>query len=128
MAVNGRVLGTLPASDLARAKDFYTQNLGLKPVSENKEGLIYECGDSSRILLFESSGQASGTHTQAVFEVDDVEAQMADMRGNGVVFEEFEVPGMRTDHGLVIDDQGLKSAFFKDSEGNLIAISDRMPS
>lgn len=127
MTVNGRVLGTLPATDLARAKDFYTQNLGLKPVSETADGLIYECDDNSKILLFESSGKASGTHTQAVFEVDDVEAQMAEMRGHGVVFEEYDVPGMTTDNGLLIDEQGLRSAFFKDSEGNLIAISEARP-
>jgi catechol 2,3-dioxygenase-like lactoylglutathione lyase family enzyme len=125
MAVTGRVLGTLPASDMARAKDFYTQNLGLKPVSETDEGLIYECSDNSRILLFPSAGHASGDHTQAVFEVDDVEAQVVDMKAHGVVFEEFDMPGMKTVNGIVVDGP-VKSAFFKDSEGNLIAISSPM--
>jgi catechol 2,3-dioxygenase-like lactoylglutathione lyase family enzyme len=125
MAVTGRVLGTLPASDLARAKDFYTQNLGLKPVSETEEGLIYECSDNSRILLFPSAGRASGDHTQAVFEVDDVAAQVADMRAHGVVFEEYDLPGMKTEDGIVT--QGSTHiAFFKDSEGNLIGISEPM--
>ena len=126
MAVNGRVLGTLPASDLARAKDFYTQNLGLKPVSETSEGLIYECGANTRILLFPSAGHASGDHTQAVFEVDDVPAQVADMRAHGVVFEEYDLPDMKTEDGVVMQGS-IKSAFFKDSEGNLICISEPMP-
>ena len=127
MAVNGRVLGTLPASDMARARDFYTHNLGLKPITETADGLIYECDDNSRILLFPSTGKASGTHTQAIFEVDDVEAQMAQMRGNGVVFEEYDLPDMTTENGLIVDSQGFKTAFFKDSEGNLIAISEQRP-
>ncbi|GIH06491.1 glyoxalase [Rhizocola hellebori] len=126
MAVTGRVLGTLPASDLARAKDFYTQNLGLKPVSETEEGLIYECNENTKILLFPSSGRASGDHTQAVFEVDDLDAQVADMKGHGVVFEEYDLPGMKTENGIVTSGP-IRSAFFKDSEGNLIAISEPMP-
>jgi len=125
MAVTGRVLGTLPASDLARAKDFYTQNLGLKPISETDMGLVYECGENTRILLFPSAGHASGDHTQAVFEVADVEAQVADMKAHGVVFEEYDLPGMKTEDGIVVEGP-VKSAFFKDSEGNLVCVSEPM--
>jgi catechol 2,3-dioxygenase-like lactoylglutathione lyase family enzyme len=125
MAVTGRVLGTLPASDLARAKDFYTQTLGLKPIRETDEGLIYECSDNTRILLFPSAGHASGDHTQAVFEVDDLDAQVADMKAHGVVFEEYDLPGMKTENGIVTDGS-IRSAFFKDSEGNLVCVSEPM--
>ncbi|MBB5869723.1 catechol 2,3-dioxygenase-like lactoylglutathione lyase family enzyme [Allocatelliglobosispora scoriae] len=125
MTVTGRVLGTLPASDLARAKDFYARNLGLKPVKETDAGLVFECGDNSRILLFPSTGRASGDHTQAVFEVADVSGEVATMKANGITFEEFDLPGMRTEDGVVTM-EGVESAFFHDSEGNLICISQHV--
>ena len=125
MTVTGRVLGTLPATDLARAKDFYARNLGLKPAKETDEGLVFECGNDSRILLFPSSGRASGDHTQAVFEVTNVASEVATMKANGVDFEEFDLPGMKTEGGIVTQND-VKSAFFHDSEGNLICISERV--
>lgn len=127
MTVSGRVLGTLPASDLHRALDFYALNLGLKPAQETDEGVVFECAENTRILLFPSSGKASGTHTQATFEVDDLDAEMARMRRNGVEFEDYDTPDFKSANGIVTNESGARSAFFKDSEGNLLCIGDRMP-
>ncbi|HCT77130.1 MAG TPA: glyoxalase [Micromonosporaceae bacterium] len=126
MSVTGRVFGTLPASDLARARQFYSKNLGLEPSKETDQGLTYECADHTKILLFPSMGEASGTHTQASFEVEDLEAEVKRMKANGVKFEEYDYPDFKSVNSIVIDKDGTKGAWFKDSEGNLLAISDRL--
>jgi catechol 2,3-dioxygenase-like lactoylglutathione lyase family enzyme len=120
------VNATIPARDLERAKIFYADKLGLKPDEERPEGLRYRCGDGE-FLLFESSGEPSGVHTQLGWHVDDVEATVAELRANGVVFEEYDLPGLKTVDGIA-EIAGGKGAWFKDSEGNLLAIGGRVSS
>lgn len=124
MLADSEVYATIPAKDLERAKSFYADKLGLKPTEERPEGLRYRCGNGG-FLLFESTGAASGDHTQLGWDVGDVEATVADLRGRGVVFEEFDLPGFKTVNGIA-EIAGEKGAWFKDSEGNLLAIGQRM--
>jgi catechol 2,3-dioxygenase-like lactoylglutathione lyase family enzyme len=119
------VYATIPAKDLERAKSFYADKLELKPYEERPEGLRYRCGQGG-FLLFESSGEPSGTHTQLGWDVDDLEAAVATLRENGVVFEEYDLPGFKTVNGIA-EIAGEKGAWFKDSEGNLLALGQRMP-
>ena len=123
---DSNVNATIPARDLERAKNFYADKLGLKPAEEGPEGLRYRCGDGE-FLLFESSGEASGTHTQLGWDVDDLEATVSELRANGVVFEEYDLPGFKTVDGIG-EQEGWKGAWFKDSEGNLLAIGGRISS
>src|ERR1041385_5894475 len=88
----------LPAQDLERAKGFYADKLGLTPNEERPGGLRYRCGNGW-FSLFESSGRPSGTHTQMAWEVDNLEAVVAELRG-GVVFEEYDLPGLKTVNGI----------------------------
>jgi catechol 2,3-dioxygenase-like lactoylglutathione lyase family enzyme len=119
----------LPAQDLERAKAFYAEKLGLTPNEERPGGLRYRCG-SGWFSLFQSSGKPSGNHTQLAWEVDDIEAVVAELRARGVVFEEYDLPGLKTVNGIaeVADNYpsrggiGEKAAWFRDSEGNLLAI------
>lgn len=118
----------LPAQDLARARAFYAEKLGLEPLKERPGGLRYQCG-SGRFTLFASTGAASGTHTQMAWEVDDLQAVVAELRRRGVVFEEVDVPGFRTVDGIAEIESnypsagvGERAAWFRDSEGNLLGI------
>ena len=118
----------LPAKDLARARRFYSDQLGLEPVEERPGGLRYRCGDSF-FALFESSGAASGNHTQMALEVADIETAVATLRSRGVLFEEYDAPGLKTVNGVAdIEGNypskgvGEKGAWFRDSEGNLIGL------
>lgn len=119
----------LPAQDLQRARAFYAEKLGLEPAEERPGGLRYQCR-SGQFALFQSTGRASGDHTQMGWEVDDIEAVVAELRGRGVVFEEFDLPGLRTVDGIA-DVQGNypskggvgeRGVWFHDSEGNLLGI------
>ncbi len=123
---NSDVYATIPAQDLERAKSFYADKLGLKPSQEGPEGLHYRSGNGE-FLLFESTGAASGNHTQLGWDVADLEAAVSELKGNGVVFEEYDLPGFKTVNGIA-DIEGERGAWFKDSEGNLLALGEQLGS
>lgn len=128
MLREGRVASRLPAQDLERAKAFYVEKLGLEPVEERAGGLRYVCA-GGEFALFESAGVASGDHTQMGWEVDDIETTVRQLRARGVVFEEYDFPGLRT-VGAIAEIEGNypskgdgeRGAWFRDSEGNLLGI------
>lgn len=129
MLENSQVSTRIPATDLARAKQFYADKLGLHPVEERPGGLRYRCGSGS-FSLFQSNGAASGSHTQMAWEVEDIEAIVAELRSRGVVFEEYDLPGLKTTNGIADIEgnypssraTGERGAWFRDSEGNLLGI------
>ncbi|MGH7687183.1 MAG: VOC family protein [Candidatus Dormibacteria bacterium] len=116
-----RFQATLPASDLGRARKFYEQQLGFPPGVEEQAGIYYQSARGSRFLLFASQGTPSGEHTQGGWTVDDIQAEVAALRQRGVVFEEYDFPGLKTVDGIAQTDTG-QYAWFKDSEGNLLGI------
>ena len=111
---------SLPVKDLQRARRFYADKLGLMPRSELPGGLIYQCKDS-RFFLFPSSGASNGQFTQAIWQTDNVEAEVAALKSKGVVFEEYNTPDLKTVNSIATTGNS-RSAWFKDSEGNLLAI------
>jgi catechol 2,3-dioxygenase-like lactoylglutathione lyase family enzyme len=128
MLADSQVATRLPAKDLARARRFYSEKLGLEPVEERPGGLRYRCGGTD-FALFESAGAASGTHTQMGWEVADIEATVAALKARGVIFEEYDLPGLKTVNGIAeIEGNyaskgiGERGAWFRDSEGNLLGI------
>jgi catechol 2,3-dioxygenase-like lactoylglutathione lyase family enzyme len=128
MLADSHVATRLPAKDLARARRFYSEKLGLEPVEERPGGLRYRCGGTD-FALFESAGAASGTHTQMGWEVADIEATVAALKARGVIFEEYDLPGLKTVNGIAeIEGNyaskgiGERGAWFRDSEGNLLGI------
>src|SRR5436305_1052837 len=128
MLKEGNVATRLAARDLHRARKFYSEKLGLEPIEQRPGGLRYRSGNSF-FVLFESAGTASGAHTQMGWEVDDIEATVAALKARGVVFEEYDLPGMKTVDGIAkiagnYPSKGIgeKGSWFKDSEGNLLGI------
>ncbi len=122
MLTNSPIYPSLPAADLERAKRFYADKLGLTPESELEGGLFYRCGRDSRFSVFTSQGEASGTHTQAIFLVEDVESEVAALKARGVVFEEYELPSLKTVNSIATIGTA-KGTWFKDSEGNLLSLA-----
>ena len=112
---------TLPATDMERAKRFYTEKLGLTAESEAPEGVFYRSGDT-RFLVFPSGGTASGAHTQLSWTVDDIEAEVAALKARGVTFEEYDFPSLKTINGVAVMGP-VKIAWMKDSEGNLLSVA-----
>ena len=116
------VESTIPAQDLERARTFYAEKLGLTPTSEERIGLRYRLADGTRFRVFRSGGKASGAHTQMALMVEDLVAAVEELRARGVQFEEYDSPGLKTKEGIA-DVGYARAAWFKDSEGNLIGIS-----
>jgi catechol 2,3-dioxygenase-like lactoylglutathione lyase family enzyme len=123
-----KVATRLPAQDLERAKRFYAEKLGLEPIEERPGGLLYRCG-GGEFAIFESAGEPTGAHTQMGWEVDDIEAVVAELRARGVVFEKYDFPGLRTVDGIAEIEgnypskgTGERGAWFRDSEGNMIGL------
>jgi catechol 2,3-dioxygenase-like lactoylglutathione lyase family enzyme len=128
---NGRVATRIPVQDLSRAREFYADKLGLEPSEERPGGLLYRCA-SGEFALFESAGESSGTHTQMAWDVNDIDATVAELKARGVEFEEVDVPGLRTIDGIAEvsgnypskGGKGERAAWFRDSEGNMFGIGE----
>ena len=133
MLEDTKVAARIPVQDLQRARVFYAEKLGLEPSEERPGGLLYRCGEGE-FALFESTGAASGEHTQMGWEVEDIEATVEWLRGRGVMFEEYDFPGLRTVNGIAEvagnypskGGVGEWAAWFRDNEGNLFGIGQPM--
>ena len=128
MLADSMVPTRLPASDLDRARRFYSEKLGLEPIKERPGGLYYRCG-GGYFGLFESTGAPSGNHTQMGWEVANIETTVTALRARGVVFEEYDLPGLKTMNGIAEIEgnypskgAGERGAWFRDSEGNLLGL------
>jgi len=121
MLKNYPIVPYIPAKDVARARKFYEGKVGLVPREEVAGGVVYECGNDSWIFLYPSAGAGTSKASQAFWQVKDLEAEVAELRARGVVFEEYDMPGLKTVNGIATAG-GSKAAWFKDSEGNILAV------
>jgi catechol 2,3-dioxygenase-like lactoylglutathione lyase family enzyme len=126
---NAHTVTKLPAKDLERARVFYQDKLGLEAVEERSGGLRYICGETE-FHIFQSQGAPSGEATQMGFEVENLEAAVADLRARGVTFARFDMPGFGSSGDIITAPDNYPSkgtgelgAFFYDSEGNLIGLA-----
>jgi catechol 2,3-dioxygenase-like lactoylglutathione lyase family enzyme len=116
---------TIPAADHDRAKAWYSAKLGLTPVEEEPDGQgsWYETG-GARFLLYQSGFAGTNQATAASFRVDDFDAAIAHLRASGVVLEAYDFEGFQTVDGVLTTPEGRRGAWFKDSEGNILAVTD----
>lgn len=121
MLKDNPVHATIPCADLDRAKAFYADKLGLTPAEEHPGGVFYGTSEGSRFFLYPTSGRASGDHTQMGWSVTDIEAEVRSLRDRGVEFESYDFPGFDRQSGIA-DTGGVRAAWFKDSEGNLLGL------
>jgi len=122
---NARIVAYIPVANVARARTFYEEKIGLVAKEEYAGGVVYECGDGSWVFMYPSAGAGTSRASTAFWAVDDVVAEVAALRKKGVVFEEYDMPGLKTVNGIATGG-GAKTAWFKDSEGNILAISQRL--
>jgi predicted enzyme related to lactoylglutathione lyase len=111
----------IPASDLARARKFYEEKLGFKPKQEIAGGVIYEFGGGTACFMYPTPNAGTSKASQAFWQVDDVEREVAELKKRGVQFEEYDVPDMKIENSIYTGG-GARAAWFKDSEGNILAM------
>ena len=114
----------IPALDIARARKFYEGILGLTPKEEFAHGVIYQCG-GAEVFMYPTPNAGTSRASQAFWQVEDVEAEVAELKARGVQFEEYEMPGVTMKNSIATGG-GAKTAWFKDTEGNILAVSQRL--
>jgi catechol 2,3-dioxygenase-like lactoylglutathione lyase family enzyme len=111
----------IPVKDLQEAKRFYENTLGANPVREEEDYLQYQTGDSLFGLYPNQEAAGSALHTLGSFMVEDIEATVTVLRSRGIDFEEYDMPGLKTENGIAqIGPEQV--AFFKDPDGNILSV------
>lgn len=120
------ITSDLPVVDLERAREFYEQKLGFEPDEAYEGGVLYRIGENGGLYLYQRAA-TKADHTEASFIVADLEKEMSEMRAKGIVFEEYDLPemGIKTINGVATMD-GEKEAWFKDTEGNILSLSQKI--
>jgi len=111
----------IPVKDLARARQFYEKKIGLKPKDERAGGILYEFANHTLCFMYPTPNAGTSNASQAFWQVDDIEGEVADLKSRGVKFEDYDTPQIKTKNGIAKPGD-VKSAWFKDTEGNTMAL------
>ncbi|MBI3530697.1 MAG: VOC family protein [Betaproteobacteria bacterium] len=124
MLTKAVVTTILPVKDMARARDFYENKLGLEPKGFAADGnYLFACGGDAHIALITKPEGTKAEHTALSFEVRGIERVISELKAEGIVFEDYDFPNLRTvDHVCVLGSE--KAAWFKDSEGNYLCVHE----
>jgi predicted enzyme related to lactoylglutathione lyase len=125
MLANSPVAAILPAVDLGRAKKFYQGKLGLQPIdTPDQGGIMFASGQGTQLYLYQRDTATKANHTVAGWKVENIEEVVRALREKGVVFEQYDLPDLKTDEDGIATMGPFKSAWFKDSEGNILSINE----
>lgn len=137
MLANAPVAAVIPCTDLARARQFYGETLGLPPldmpIPEGPDGqpagVAYQCGGGTMIFVYAREAPSKADHTVAGWMVTDFDAVVKQMHSQGVLFEVYPwMPEVHWDgHGVATYATGERNVWFKDPDGNILSVSE-MPS
>jgi predicted enzyme related to lactoylglutathione lyase len=111
----------IPAKDVARARAFYEGKLRLRPDSEQDGGVTYKFANGTACFLYPTPNAGTSKASQAFWQVEDVDREIEELKSRGVVFENYDMPGQRSPSGAITAG-GAKAAWFKDTEGNILAL------
>jgi catechol 2,3-dioxygenase-like lactoylglutathione lyase family enzyme len=112
---------SIPVTDVARAKSFYSETLGVRIERETEGGIMYRAG-STRFFVYPSRFKAGG-HTQMSWLVSDIKAEVKELKAKGIQFEHFDVPGLEMVDGVAHSGPDVWTAWFKDPDGNLLGLT-----
>lgn len=122
MLQSAPIYAYIPAKDMARARRFYEDKVGLRAKEETNGGVVYEFGGGTAAFLYLTPNAGTSQASQAFWSVQDVDAEIQALKARGVQFERYDdMPGERSPQGAVTAG-GAKAAWFRDSEGNIMAL------
>ncbi|MBA2444104.1 MAG: VOC family protein [Nocardioidaceae bacterium] len=125
MLKSSRVEANIPAGDLKRAREFYADKLGLTPAAEYEGmAMAYRTAGGTSFNIYETAFAGTAGHTIAQWHVDDVEAEVNELKAKGVVFEVYDMPGVEWTGEIASIPSMGRAAWFKDSEGNVMCLDD----
>ena len=123
MLTDAPVIAVVPTTDLARARNFFENTLGLTDSGTATPGreVVYRCGNGTMLQVYERATAGDAEHTLTTWQVPDVRAEVEELRSRGVSFEEYDFPEFKTEDGIAtIGD--FQSAWFRDPDGNILCI------
>jgi catechol 2,3-dioxygenase-like lactoylglutathione lyase family enzyme len=111
---------------MARARRFYEQQLGLRPLGLKADGkFVYRCG-GTELALLPRPGGTKAEHIALSFRVADIAREIRELQARGVQFADYDLPGLKTvEHVCVLGSQ--KAAWFQDPEGNMLRLHEELP-
>ena len=121
MLTHAPMYAYLPATNLARARQFYEDKLGFRPIHPEANGVTYEFAGQTACFLYLTPNAGTSRASQAFWRVADVDREIAELKSRGIVFEDYPMEGTRSPSGAITAG-GAKAAWFKDTEGNILAL------
>ena len=121
MLQNSPMHAYIPAKDMARARAFYEGKLGFVAAEETNGGVVYEFGKHTACFLYPTPNAGTSQASLAFWAVQDIDREIAELEARGVIFENYNAPGEKSAGGATTAG-GAKAAWFKDSEGNIMAL------
>jgi catechol 2,3-dioxygenase-like lactoylglutathione lyase family enzyme len=127
MLTDAPISPTIPVTDIQRAKDFYHVKLGFAIISEKPAGVGFKAGENTKFYIYKR-GPSKADHTLASFTVRDVEIAVDELTAKGIVFEQYDFPGLKTNEKGIAEmpQEGEKGAWFKDPDGNILAVGQEL--
>jgi predicted enzyme related to lactoylglutathione lyase len=117
----------IPVKDMTQARQFYEETVGFMPKEERAGGVVYEFGEHARCFMYPTPNAGSSKASQAFWQVDDIEREVAELERRGVKFENYDMAGMKTENGIAVAGDA-KAAWFRDTEGNTMALIEAQTS
>lgn len=121
MLASSRVSAVLPVVNLERARKFYEEKLGLQAI-ERADGMMFQCGQGTQLTVYQRATPTKADHTVAGWEVDNIEEAVQALYDRGVVFEQYDLPGLTTNTQGIATVGTAKGAWFKDPDGNIMSL------
>ena len=111
----------IAVKDIDRAKRFYEETLGLRSLDEMGDDFLMLKSGGTTVNVYKSQFAGSNKATALTFDVDDIDAEVRELKGKGVTFEHYDVEGL-TPEGDIYSGEGMKTAWFKDPDGNILSL------
>jgi len=121
MLQNSPMYAYLPATDVARARDFYERRLGFRPKEETAGGVVYEFAGGTACFLYPTQNAGTSRASQAFWQVENIDREVAELKSRGIGLANFDMEGERDANGVVTAG-GAKVAWINDTEGNILAL------
>jgi catechol 2,3-dioxygenase-like lactoylglutathione lyase family enzyme len=122
MLKDGQAAATIAVKDIDRARAFYADTLGFTAAQESEGGILFQAGQGTAFFVYPSQFAGTNKATAMSFNVDDFDATVADLRGKGITFLEYDFPGLKTENGVAQTPDG-PGAWFEDPDGNILAVT-----
>jgi catechol 2,3-dioxygenase-like lactoylglutathione lyase family enzyme len=118
MLSNTDATATVAVKDLGAARAFYQEKLGLTPVDDSEELVVFRSGNTT-INVYHSRYAGTNQATALTWEVDDVEKEVRELKSKGISFEHYDMPDLKREGDVYVGD-GVKVAWFRDPDGNIL--------